>query len=82
MPNAVQVTILGSGDAFGSGGRLHSAYLIEAPSATFLVDCGTTVLQGLKRADVKTTQTHETLKGISAPSDEPSKPRAQSRKAA
>jgi ribonuclease BN (tRNA processing enzyme) len=56
MPNAVQVTILGSGDAFGSGGRLHSAYLIEAPSATFLVDCGTTVLQGLKRADVNTTR--------------------------
>jgi ribonuclease BN (tRNA processing enzyme) len=52
MPSAVQVTILGSGDAFGSGGRLHSAYLIEAAGVTFLVDCGTTVLQGLKRANV------------------------------
>jgi ribonuclease BN (tRNA processing enzyme) len=49
MPNAVQVTILGSGDAFGSGGRLHSAYLIESPDATFVVDCGSTILQGLKR---------------------------------
>jgi ribonuclease BN (tRNA processing enzyme) len=56
MPKAVQVTILGSGDAFGSGGRLHSAYLIEAPGATFLVDCGTTVLQGLKRLDVDTAR--------------------------
>jgi ribonuclease BN (tRNA processing enzyme) len=56
MSSAVQVTILGSGDAFGSGGRLHSAYLIEAPGATFLVDCGTTVLQGLKRAGVDPTR--------------------------
>ena len=27
----VRVTVLGSGDAFGSGGRLHSAYLVESP---------------------------------------------------
>ena len=56
MTNAVQVTVLGSGDAFGSGGRLHSAYLMEVPGATFLVDCGTTVLQGLKRAHVDPTR--------------------------
>jgi len=36
----------------------------------------------VERADVKATQTHETLKSISIPSSEPSKPRAQSRKAA
>ena len=52
MPNAVQVTVLGSGDAFGSGGRLQSAYLIESPEATFVVDCGSTILQGLKRRQV------------------------------
>jgi ribonuclease BN (tRNA processing enzyme) len=45
----VRVTILGSGDAFGSGGRLHSAYLVEAPGLALLLDCGPTVLQGLKR---------------------------------
>src|SRR5262245_6222152 len=48
----VRVTVLGSGDAFGAGGRLHSAYLVEGPSATCLVDCGPTVLQGLKRAGI------------------------------
>ena len=48
----VRVTVLGSGDAFGAGGRLNSAYLVEGPAATFLVDCGTTVLQGLKRAHI------------------------------
>src|SRR5882724_4786828 len=52
MPSAAQVTVLGSGDAFGSGGRLNSAYLVESPGATFMVDCGTTVLQGLKRSGV------------------------------
>lgn len=36
----------------------------------------------VERANVKTTQTHETLKKVSAPSAEPSKPRAQSKKAA
>jgi ribonuclease BN (tRNA processing enzyme) len=48
-PGSVRVTILGSGDAFGSGGRLHSAYLVESPGATFLMDCGPTVLQSMKR---------------------------------
>lgn len=46
----MRVTVLGSGDAFGSGGRAHSAYLIDAPGGTFLLDCGPTVLQSLKRA--------------------------------
>ena len=48
----VRVTVLGSGDAFGAGGRLNSAYLVEGAAATFLVDCGTTILQGLKRARI------------------------------
>ena len=34
------------------------------------------------RANVRTTETHETLKTVSAPTTEPSKPRARSRKAA
>ncbi len=52
----VRVTIVGSGDAFGSGGRLNSAYLVEAPGVTFLVDAGPTVLQGLKAAGHDTTR--------------------------
>jgi len=34
------------------------------------------------RADLRTTETHETLKTVSAPTREPGKPRARSRKAA
>jgi len=33
----------------------------------------------VERADVKPTQTHETLKRVSAPTNEPSRPRARSR---
>src|SRR2546427_6557158 len=47
--HVVRVTVLGSGDAFGSGGRLHSAYLVEAPRHTFLLDCGPTILQAFKQ---------------------------------
>lgn len=36
----------------------------------------------VSRAGIKVTQTHETLKKVSAPTPEPSKPRAKSRKAA
>src|SRR5438552_13475375 len=48
--HVVRVTVLGSGDAFGSGGRLHSAYLVESPRHTFLLDCGPSILQSLKRS--------------------------------
>ena len=45
----VRLTVLGSGDAFGAGGRLHSAYLVEAPGQTFLLDCGPSILQSMKQ---------------------------------
>ena len=45
----IRVTVLGSGDAFGAGGRFHSAYMVEAPGASFLLDCGPSILQAAKR---------------------------------
>src|SRR5215468_6171657 len=45
----MRMTVLGSGDAFGAGGRFHSAYLVEAPAAAFLLDCGPSILQAAKR---------------------------------
>lgn len=50
MNGKVEVTVLGSRDAFASGGRRQSAYLVSAPSATFLMDAGPTVLAALKDA--------------------------------
>jgi ribonuclease BN (tRNA processing enzyme) len=46
----MKLHILGCGDAFGSGGRNQSGYLIEAKDKLFLLDCGPTTLLALKRA--------------------------------
>ena len=46
----MKLHILGCGDAFGSGGRNQSAYLVEASDRLFLLDCGPTALLAMKRA--------------------------------
>jgi len=46
----MKLHILGCGDAFGSGGRNQSGYLVEATDKLFLLDCGATTLPALKRA--------------------------------
>ncbi len=46
----MKLHILGCGDAFGSGGRNQSGYLIEAEHRLFLLDCGPTTLLAMKRA--------------------------------
>jgi ribonuclease BN (tRNA processing enzyme) len=46
------VRVLGCSDAFSSGGRLFPSFLIRSNSATFLLDCGPTVLVALKRAGI------------------------------
>ncbi|HEX2227204.1 MAG TPA: MBL fold metallo-hydrolase [Candidatus Binatia bacterium] len=46
----MKLHILGCGDAFGSGGRNQSGYLIEAEQRRFLLDCGPTTLLAMKRA--------------------------------
>ena len=51
--NPLSVRFLGTGDAFGSGGRLHTAFHIESDRADFLIDCGPSVLGALKRHGVE-----------------------------
>jgi ribonuclease BN (tRNA processing enzyme) len=48
----MRVTVLGAGDAFGSGGRRQSSYLVEVGETGFLLDCGTTTLIALKAARI------------------------------
>lgn len=48
----VKLTIIGCGDAFCAGGRLQSAYLLEAGGEPLLVDCGMTTLMGLERMGI------------------------------
>jgi ribonuclease BN (tRNA processing enzyme) len=44
----MRITVLGAGDAFCSGGRRQSGYLVETNGTGFLLDCGTTTLLALK----------------------------------
>lgn len=48
----VRLRVLGSGDAFGSGGRFQTCLLLEADTSATLIDCGASTLIALKRAGV------------------------------
>lgn len=48
MMAPVRVRFVGSGDAFGSGGRWQTCISVESGGQTLLVDCGTTSLVALK----------------------------------
>jgi ribonuclease BN (tRNA processing enzyme) len=45
----MKLTVIGSGDAFGSGGRLQTAFHLSAGSDELLIDCGATTIIGLNR---------------------------------
>jgi ribonuclease BN (tRNA processing enzyme) len=45
----MKLTVVGCGDAFGSGGRLQTCYHVEAADSRFLIDCGASALIGLNR---------------------------------
>ncbi len=49
---AVELRVLGCGDAFGSGGRFQTSFWVTDGSTRFLVDCGATVLQAMHRWSV------------------------------
>jgi ribonuclease BN (tRNA processing enzyme) len=44
----MRLTVVGSGDAFGSGGRFNTCFLLETAKGTLLVDCGASSLVALK----------------------------------
>ncbi|MDE2230024.1 MAG: MBL fold metallo-hydrolase [Alphaproteobacteria bacterium] len=48
----MEFTFVGSGDAFGSGGRFNTCFLVRGTGCRFLIDCGTTSLVALKRAEI------------------------------
>ncbi len=45
----IEVCFLGSGDAFGSGGRLQSCILLKTGQQQMLLDCGASALTGMAR---------------------------------
>src|SRR5919109_1972632 len=49
----VQLQFLGSGDAFGSGGRFQACFLLRGTDGHVLIDCGASSLIAMKRAGVE-----------------------------
>lgn len=44
--------VLGCGDAFGSGGRFNTCFLVETSRSAFLIDCGASSLVAMRRFGV------------------------------
>lgn len=48
----MRLTVVGSGDAFGSGGRFNTCFLIEIPAHQLLLDCGASTPVALKQRGI------------------------------
>ena len=48
----MKLTVIGSGDAFGSGGRFNTCFRIETSGRDLLLDCGASSLPALKAQGV------------------------------
>jgi len=45
----MKITFAGTGDAFGSGGRLNTCFYVEAQKSGFLIDCGASAMISLRK---------------------------------
>ncbi len=52
-PEGLELTILGTGDAFASHGRFQSGYIIESSGCRILMEVGPTALCAMKRMNFK-----------------------------
>lgn len=48
----MKITFIGSGDAFGSGGRFNTCFHVSDDENNFLIDCGASSLIALKRGAI------------------------------
>lgn len=48
----VRIQFIGTGDAFGSGGRFNTCFRVERPQGDFLIDCGASSLVALRKLEV------------------------------
>lgn len=55
----MKLQFIGSGDAFGSGGKFNTCFHVVGEKSNFLIDCGASSLIGLKkhRVDLNSIQT-------------------------
>ena len=57
---SAKVTFVGSGDAFGSGGRFNTCILVDVPGVRFALDFGASSLIALKTLGID----HNTIDAI------------------
>jgi ribonuclease BN (tRNA processing enzyme) len=48
----MRLHFIGSGDAFGSGGRFNTCFRVERDGGDFLIDCGASSLVAMRRSQV------------------------------
>lgn len=48
----MRLTVIGCGDAFGSGGRFNTCFLIQGANSTILLDCGASSMVALNAAAI------------------------------
>lgn len=48
----MKITVLGSGDAFGSGGRFNTCLHVETTESAILLDCGSSSMTALNKAGI------------------------------
>ena len=56
MTDPIRLRFLGSGDAFGSGGRFQTCFLLDGTADSVLIDCGTSSLIAMKRSGVNASE--------------------------
>jgi ribonuclease BN (tRNA processing enzyme) len=54
----MDVQFLGSGDAFGSGGRFNTCFHVMTAAGAFLIDCGATSLVAMRKFGVDPNRVH------------------------
>ncbi|MCI0723762.1 MAG: MBL fold metallo-hydrolase [Acidobacteria bacterium] len=52
----MQLRFLGTGDAFGSGGRFQTCLYVHGSNGSFLIDCGSSSLIAMKRFGINPSQ--------------------------
>jgi len=52
---SVTVTFVGSGDAFGAGGRFQTCYMVDAPGFRYVIDFGATSMTALSQLGIDHT---------------------------
>ena len=52
----MNLTIIGCGDAFGSGGRYNTCFMLDTAKATLLIDCGASTMTALNAQKIDTNR--------------------------